>query len=155
MFDPDNPPDTYKKFKKELKRTLEDAEIDSDEEYETALFIVNRDNEGEVIFAEQIYEDHEGKITPDQILMVAMPIYIKAFNSKYFGLVLPTLHNKADGTERDIVLLITSDVANMEIVEAELDREQDLIELEPWEKQNVEDFIDIALPLRRAITLQG
>jgi hypothetical protein len=155
MFDPENPPDSFKKFKRAIKRTVETAEVANDDEYETALFLVDREGNGDIIHAEQIYENHEGKIGPEEILYIAMPIAIKLYGAKFFGLVLPSTHNLPNGDERDILLVFLAELFNVEVLEAEVDREDDYCELDSWERQDPENFQNIIGPFYRALTLQG
>lgn len=155
MFDVDNPPDTYKKFKRAIIKTIEAEEILSeDEDFETALFIVNRNKEGDIVYADDIWELRQGNVTPEEILYSIFPDKIRKFNSKYFALVMAAAKKFGDDIE-DIVILMTGDMNQIEVMVSILDREDYYVELEPWEKESVMNFPDIGAVFRRAITLQG
>lgn len=155
MFDPENPPTTYKEFKKVVVKTVEQVALASDESHDTALFLVDRDNIGAIVYADDIYEESDRELTADQILYQAMPGTVRSFESKFFGLVMNATATTADEGKYDIVIVITSEAGEMHVQQARLDRSGDYVELEPWEKKSPLEFHEVTLPFRRAITLQG
>lgn len=151
MFDPSDPPDNFKEFSKQVRKSLEYAEIDSDDDYDSAIFYVSHNQDADIIYAFKIFEEHEQRIDPDQILYHLFPAMLKGEAAKFFALVLPA--EKKSGEE--VVMLLIGDINETHLFQAELDREYDNIELEPWERLDVMDFPELAVPYRRAIVYQG
>lgn len=154
MFNENDPPTTYKDFRKQVLKTVSEAEIDCDDDYETAVFMVNRDNEGKIVYAQDIYEDTDGELSPETILYMILPHHIRTFNSKFYAVVLPT-EVYLGGKEEEFVLLLVGDLDNTELLKAPIEVNHNMLELLPWEQIDLEDFDDLVIPFRRSIVLQG
>lgn len=151
MFDLENPPEDYKKFTKAIKKTLEAAEIEDDDDFDTALFVVNRDKEGQIYYAYEVWERAEGKIEPEQILYQVFPTLIRNFNSKYYAVALPAARPSGE----DILILISGDINVTDVLIADVEKEDGYLALDSWEKRSFEEFPEITQALRHSITLQG
>jgi hypothetical protein len=157
MFDPDNPPKTYNKFRKEILRTIEDTEVDYGEEYPTALFIVDRDFEGDIIYIEDVIEEVEEDIGEEPelpyIIETILPDIVQKRNSKFFAMVFPGTHG---GKEIEIVSVLCGAIESTNIYYAEVVREKgEPTETEPWIEDNILDYPNLSVPFRRAIVIQG
>jgi hypothetical protein len=84
-----------------------------------------------------------------------MPEIIKKFNSKFFALVMGATHNDVEGNQTEVLLLMTSDIGELDISQAELDKTEEFIEVEDWETKDPDNFQNIVVPFRRAIVWQG
>lgn len=68
-----------------------------------------------------------------------------------YALVLP-----AEDKNGEVVMLLTGDINETHLSQAEIDREsEEYLELEPWERLNAMNFPEITVPFRRSITYQG
>lgn len=150
-FDSENPPTSYKQFQKEIRKTIEDIEIDSGEEFDTAVFYVDKNGEADIIYAFEIFEEENEEIDPDSILYNVMPNILKENNARFYALVLP-----AETSGSEVVMLLTGDINETHLIQAEIDREYGkFLELEPWERLDVLSFPELSVPYRRAVTYQG
>lgn len=153
MFDVDDPPKNYKTFFNQVRRTLEDADIELDDDYNTAIFYVTHEGEANIVYAFEVYENAEGAVDGDDILYMVLPSHLKSEGVKYYALVLPAVTREGD----DVVMLLSGDVNETQLMQAELNREddEDYIILEPWEKLDVLDFPELSVPYRRCVVYQG
>jgi hypothetical protein len=150
-----NPPSTYKNFRREIRNTIENTEIESEDDFDTAVFLVSRDGEATIVHAFEIFEEHDEEIDPDDILYEEMPKAIREFNSKFFALVMPATHNDSQGNSTDVIIVMTSDLGELNIIQAEVIRDKEYLELEAWEAKDPESFENLTVPFRHAITYQG
>lgn len=152
VFDTDDPPTSYKQFQKEVRKTIEDAQIHYEEDFDTAIFYVNASGEGGIVYAFEIYQKENEDIDPDTILYNSLPTILQENSARFYALVLPAEDTKGG----EVVMLLTGDINETHLLQAELDRDEgQFIELEPWERLNVMNFPEITVPFRRAITYQG
>ncbi len=156
-FDVDSPPDTYKKFRKEILNTIEEAEIDEDEQYPTALFMVDKDGEGDILYVSDFIDEGEfDEETPLQMIIEkVLPNIVRDNNSKYFAFVFPG-HKIDDDEQVEIVGILTGSIFSTDMYCAEVFREQEeFAELDQWERDDTETYPSLVIPFRRAITYQG
>jgi hypothetical protein len=73
MFDTDDPPASYKEFVKQIRKTVETAEIKNEEDYDTAVFFVNKFGEAGIVYAFEIFQEHNEEIDPNEILYSELP----------------------------------------------------------------------------------
>lgn len=153
-FDPTDPPHTYKAFKKSIIKSVESLEIEEDEDWPIALFVVTREHEGVIKYSEEILQEHE-EINEATVLMQIFPAIIKAMNARFFALVLPG--EISDGQEsQEIITILSGDLINTDICVSKIDREEEIYaDLDPWEKQEIMNFTTLATPYRRSVVLQG
>jgi hypothetical protein len=154
MFDTSDPPKTYKKFRKAVIQAVEGLEIEEEENFPAALFIVSRDGKADIQYVEEIVEENE-EVEVNMIIMSIFPSFVKMNNSKFFALVLPGTYTEPNGEEQEIVTMLSGSMEDTELMIAEIDRSDYEAELEPWEKQNIMNFSNLIVPYRRAITPQG
>ncbi len=136
---------------RQIRKTVENAEIDSEDDFDTAIFYVNKDGEADIVYAFEIYKEANEEIDPNTILSLALPGILKENEARFYALVLP-----AEDANGEVVMLLTGDINDTHLLQAEIDREYgEYIELEPWERLNVLNFPEISVPFRRAVTYQG
>jgi hypothetical protein len=154
-FDPNSPPQTYREFRKSVMRSLEYIDMNYDDEYPSALFLVNREPEGKVIYAEEVQEEHE--IPMEVAIMYALPEEIRSYNSKYFALCVAGSHTDELDEETEILTLLSGDIETTDMMCAEIYRDEDrnYAELEPWQELDVMNFSELVVPYRRSIVPQG
>lgn len=151
VFDTDDPPTSYKQFQKQIRQTIEQAEIHYSEDFDTAIFYVDSNGRGGIVYAFEVYQQENENIDPDTILYSSLPTILKEKNARFYALVLP-----AEDAETEVIMLLTGDINETHLLQAEMDRDDgQFIELEPWERLNVMNFPEITVPFRRAITYQG
>ena len=151
VFDTDDPPTSYKQFVKQIRKTVEEAQIHYEEDYDTAIFYVNNVGEAGIVYAFEIFQQENEEIDPDTILYASLPEILRQNNARFYALVLP-----AEDKNGEVVMLLTGDINETHLLQAEIDRDEgQYIELEPWERLNVMNFPEITVPFRRAITYQG
>jgi hypothetical protein len=156
-FDEYDPPDSYKKFRKQVMQTVEEAEVEEDDEFDCALFMVNRVPEGKILYIEDILPDEEEQetLSISFLLETVFPHIIKKNNSKFFAFVMPAMKNSETGEPHEIVLLLSGSVGATDLFSAEATVEDGYYELEPWQKEDVMQYSDLVVPFRRAIVLEG
>jgi hypothetical protein len=158
VFDEDSPPENYKDFRKEILRTIEEAQIETEEEeFPTALFMVDRENNGKIVYVSDLDEEFEPDTPVEYIIQTHFPLMVQQNNSKFFAFVFQGMRwiDNEDGDE--VVAILSGSIDNMDIYFAEIirDEEEEFCELEPWEKESVSNFGDLVVPFRRSICPQG
>ncbi len=162
MFDADNPPETYKQFRREVVNSIENLEVDEDEVWPPALFVVGRKGDASVIFLGDIIERYE-HLEAEDILEAVVPEIIRKHSGKFFAVVMPGSNIVLPEKEEQEILIIAmggmentiEGVHQTDVLVAEIDREDGEAILEIWDKPPIESFIDFLSPLRQAITPQG
>lgn len=144
--------------------SIENLEPDEDETWPPALFLVQRNKEGFVVFLNELeqeleeldLDEVEEEVSPTtRIFTHIVPGIIKKNSGKYFALVFPGNHQTIDDNVEEALILVLGDINNTDMYMAEVDRDEDQPTLEPWERLNVLNFPELVVPLRRSITLQG
>lgn len=156
-FDPDNPPETFREFRKQILHSIEELEVEEDETWPPALFLVCRNGDAGVKYISDIVEESEGEMSVEIILEQVLPGIIKATDGKFYALVLPgQIKTITDDSSDEILTILMGDFSETEMLVSKVHRYEDnLTELDAWEKQNVLNFSELVIPYRRAITLQG
>jgi len=174
MFDTDNPPKSYEKFKKQVLRGIEDADLEGEENFPAALFLVNRKNEAKIIYVdaliEEIEEDPEEfleafelseeevedfEISLQFIVNGVLPNRIKSFGSKYFCMVFGAIKTTQDEEAEKIVVALMGWLNETEVFFANVFKENGQLQTSMWKEDNVYDYEELAMNFRRAITYQG
>jgi hypothetical protein len=171
VFDIENPPTSYRKFRKNILSTIENAEVDEDEEYDVALFLVSRDNEGDIIspqtiideLAEEVDSDLPEAILPESFIVENIfPNRIKDFNSKFFAIVFQATHLDEDDEEFQVVICLLGSgptaqnfVGDIDLLKAQIYEEDGELGLDPWQPVALDVFSSLVIPYRRAICPQG
>lgn len=157
MFDEENPPQDYKKFKREVLRSVEDSQIELDEDFDTALFTVSRKNKGEVFYISDLIDKFDEDTSLKDIIEEEVPERIKKNNAKFFAFVFPGNHHTEDGESPEIVAVLMGALWDIQMVFAEVMRDDDeeIAELSPWHTEDTSNYPNLVIPFRQAITLQG
>lgn len=171
QFDITDPPTTYRKFRKAILSSIEEAEVEEDEEYPMCLFLVNRENEADIVYPQEIIEELEEELDEEEVGDIPAPFVVnkifpqklKEFNSKFFAIVFQGTYTDEDGDIFDIVLVLSgcapgySDLmGEMDLLKAEIFVEEDgYCDLEPWEKMELDHLPELVTSFRRAIVNQG
>jgi hypothetical protein len=164
LFDVDDPPTTYRKFRRVILRLLEETEMETDEEYPVCLFLVSRQNEGDIIYPEEIAEelglDEEFPMTP--IIHSLFPTRTAEFNSKFFAIVFQGTYETEAEEEVDILIVLSGSGPSsddpsgaIDFLRAEIVEEDNELQLEPWQKMSSDTFPDLVIPFRRSVCPQG
>lgn len=159
----DDPPDSYKKFKREIRETIEETEIYEDESgFPSALFLVNREKEGHIIYTKEFVENEiqneedDEEVDLDFVITVALPYVVKAENSKFYAFVFSGEKVNSDGSNRrKIVCILSGSAYETDMIYSEFSFEDGELILEPWEKEDILGYTELITPFRKAITLQG
>lgn len=155
IFDIDEPPQTYKDFKNSVMGTIEDTEIESDERYPGALFIVGKEGTGDVVHLDDLAaEEDDEDMTLEDIIFEKLPDIVRQNESKYFAFVFSG-EKQSEGEDSEIVVIISGDLFHTDMVLAEVNREYEYAELEPWQKEDHMPYSSLVVPLRQAVTWQG
>lgn len=159
MFDPDNPPTDYEDFKKEILRTIDDADIEVDEGYDTALFMTNRNDEGKIIYVEDItdqLEEEHPELGLEEVIENYLPEFIKRFGSKFFAFVFPGFEITEKDDDPELVCVLMGSLFHTNLVTSEVIRDEDDIyaRLGPWESQEPLFYPNLVHPFRKSITYQ-
>lgn len=157
-FDVDNPPQDYKLFKREILKTVEDAEIEADEEFDLALFTVNRENEANLLYIEDLVDRFEEDTSLEDIVEIYLPQVVKKFNSKFFAFVFPGFEivNEDPEDDPELLCVLTGSLFDMHLMTSEVYRSEDVYaELGPWENQDPSEYPQLTVPFRKSITYQS
>ncbi len=146
---------TYKDFKKAVFRNIEDCDVAEDEVYPTALFIVDKEYNSEIITLEEIAEEQEldDDFPMNEIIEEIMPTEVAERGSKFFALVFPADYEGEESVP--IVAVMLGALFQSEIFYAHITFEDGEAELDEWEEQNPQLYPELTIPFRRAITYQG
>ncbi len=153
-FDSDNPPDNYKDFRKSVIESIQSIELEADDIYPPALFLVGRDGEANIIFAFDVAESQN--VPAQAVITNGFPNYIKRKNGKFFAVVFPGMQ-MSENSKREIITLLTGCIERTDCMIAEVERDEynDTLEIEAWEKMDILKFGDFVADYRRSICLQG
>lgn len=156
MFDAENPSTTYRQFRKDVIATIDEAEVDYDEIYPTALFIVSKDGTGHLLYAYDLDDDDED-VHAEEILFERMPQALRDKDAKFYAVVLPGMNQQPESRQaQEMVVIAMGNVEDTEVLVAPVYREKyEYAVLDDFESQPVMNYLPVVSNFRRAVTWQG
>jgi hypothetical protein len=142
----------FEGFKTDILEMLDASEFT--EYYPPAVFMVNREDEGAILYLEEFLEENE-ELEIEEYLYDAVPNEIRKFGARLIAVVMPGNNITAIGEEQ-FVLFSVADMNHVEVMTARTYTgvEGDL-EMEGWSHQEPEKYADALWPYKQAVSPQG
>lgn len=147
--------------------SLENADppIEPHEEFPVCLFYVSRKGEADIVYPSDIEQEldvDEGDIPVGYIVHSIFPQKLRKSSAKFFAIVFQGTFEADDLEETDNIIVLFGAgpwgdnlMGDLDFMKSEIILDEGEVHLEPWEWIALDNFPDLVLPYRQAVTLQG